>query len=146
MFGEKLDKKGADTIILSRYGLVSTGGHMKRVLIVDDEVSLVNSMKNFFQFKGVEALVAFTGEEALAALEKEKDIAIVITDVIMPGISGIDLLKRIKQQHPGIPVIVMTGMLSIENTVSSLQNGASDYLLKPFSSLDYVWEVVKNYL
>ncbi len=119
---------------------------MKRVLIVDDEVSLVNSMKNFFQFKGVEALTAFTGEEALSVLEREKEIALVITDVIMPGISGIDLLKRIKQHHPGIPVIVMTGMLSIENTVSSLQNGASDYLLKPFSSLDYVWEVVKNYL
>jgi two-component system NtrC family response regulator len=119
---------------------------MKRILIVDDEVALVKSMKNFFQFKGVDALTACTGEEALEVLKNEKDIALVITDVIMPGISGIDLLKRIKEMSPAIPVIVMTGMLSIENTVSSLQNGASDYLLKPFSSLDYVWEVVKNYL
>jgi len=129
-----------------RNSLLYMGDVMKRILIVDDEVSLVNAMKNFFQFKGVDALAAFTGEEAIALLEREKDISLVITDVIMPGISGIDLLKRIKEKHPDLPVIVMTGMLSIENTVSSLQSGASDYLLKPFSSLDYVWEVVKNYL
>jgi len=120
---------------------------MKKILIVDDEARLVKSMKTFFSLKDVDAEIALNGEEALSILkDNKKDFSLMITDVVMPGISGIELLKEVKKIYPDMHVIVMTGMLSIENTVSSLQNGASDYLLKPFSSLDYVWEVVKNYL
>ncbi len=119
---------------------------MKKVLIVDDEANLAKSIKNFFYLKGIDSEIALTGEEALEILKKDSGFSLIITDVIMPGISGIDLLKESKKLYPEIDVIVMTGMLSIENTISSLQNGATDYLLKPFSSLDYVWEVVKNYI
>lgn len=118
---------------------------MPKILIVDDEAVLTRSMKAFFSLKGVDATTALTGEEALEILKKEQ-FSLVITDLIMPGISGIELLQEIRATYPDLKVIVMTGMLSIENTVSSLQNGASDYLLKPFSSLDYVWEVTRNYL
>jgi len=119
---------------------------MKKILIVDDEVKLVKSIKTFFSLKGVDVITAYSGEEALSLLKENHGFSLMITDVVMPGISGIELLKKVKKDFPEMHVVVMTGMLSIENTVSSLQNGASDYLLKPFSSLDYVWEVVKNYI
>ncbi len=119
---------------------------MKKILVVEDEFNLAKSIKNFFYLKGVEVEIALTGEDALELLKKNGDYSLVITDVVMPGLSGIDLLRESKKLYPDLDVIVMTGMLSIENTIASLKNGASDYLLKPFSSLDYVWEVVKNYL
>jgi DNA-binding NtrC family response regulator len=118
---------------------------MKKILIVDDERSLASTMSGFFELKGLDSKVAFSGEEALDILEKET-FFLMITDIVMPGISGLELLKIVKRKYPQMEVIVMTGMLSIENTVSSLQNGACDYFIKPFSSLEYVWNVVKEHI
>jgi two-component system, NtrC family, response regulator AtoC len=100
------------------------------VLIVDDEQSLARSAKAFLADHGYEAEVAGTGEQALellAALQPD----VVFADVRLPGMSGLDLLKRIRAFDPVIPVIMLTAYGSIEGAVEAVKLGAYDYVKKP---------------
>ena len=100
------------------------------VLIVDDEQSLARSAKAFLADHGYEAEVAGTGERALellAALQPD----VVFADVRLPGMSGLDLLKRIRAFDPVIPVIMLTAYGSIEGAVEAVKLGAYDYVKKP---------------
>jgi len=100
------------------------------VLIVDDEQSLARSAKAFLADHGYEAEVAGTGEKALellAALQPD----VVFADVRLPGMSGLDLLKRIRAFDPVIPVIMLTAYGSIEGAVEAVKLGAFDYVKKP---------------
>ena len=100
------------------------------VLIVDDEQSLARSAKAFLADHGYEAEVAGTGEEALALLATlQPDV--VFADVRLPGMSGLDLLKRIRAFDPVIPVIMLTAYGSIEGAVEAVKLGAFDYVKKP---------------
>jgi two-component system response regulator AtoC len=100
------------------------------VLIVDDEHTLARSAKAFLADHGYEAEVAGTGEKALELLERlQPDI--VFADVRLPGMSGIDLLKRIREFDPVIPVIMLTAYGSIEGAVEAVKLGAFDYVKKP---------------
>src|SRR5207248_1476403 len=100
------------------------------VLIVDDEQSLARSAKAFLSDHGYEAEVAGTGEQALellAALQPD----VVFADVRLPGMSGLDLLKRIRAFDPVIPVIMLTAYGSIAGAVEAVKLGAFDYVKKP---------------
>jgi len=100
------------------------------VLIVDDEQSLARSAKAFLADHGYEAEVAGTGEQALellAALQPD----VVFADVRLPGMSGLDLLKRIRAFDPVIPVIMLTAYGSIAGAVEAVKLGAFDYVKKP---------------
>jgi len=100
------------------------------VLIVDDEQSLARSAKAFLADHGYEAEVAGTGEQALdllAALQPD----VVFADVRLPGMSGLDLLKRIHAFDPVIPVVMLTAYGSIEGAVEAVKLGAFDYVKKP---------------
>jgi DNA-binding NtrC family response regulator len=100
------------------------------VLIVDDEHTLARSAKAFLADHGYEAEVAGTGEKALELLERlQPDI--VFADVRLPGMSGIDLLKRIREFDPVIPVIMLTAYGSIQGAVEAVKLGAFDYVKKP---------------
>jgi two-component system, NtrC family, response regulator AtoC len=100
------------------------------VLIVDDEHTLARSAKAFLADHGYEAEVAGTGEKALELLERlQPDI--VFADVRLPGMNGIDLLKRIREFDPVIPVIMLTAYGSIEGAVEAVKLGAFDYVKKP---------------
>ena len=100
------------------------------VLIVDDEQSLARSAKAFLADHGYEAEVAGTGEEALELLATlQPDV--VFADVRLPGMSGLDLLKRIRAFDPVIPVIMLTAYGSIEGAVEAVKLGAFDYVKKP---------------
>ncbi len=103
-----------------------------RVLIVDDEVVVVNSIRKSLVQKGYAVEEAFTGAAALASiLTKEYDL--VLLDMRMPDLNGLELLQKIKSHRPMLPVVIVTGYASIETAVEAIQNGASDYLAKPFS-------------
>jgi len=100
------------------------------VLIVDDEHTLARSAKAFLADHGFEAEVASTGEKALELLASlQPDV--VFADVRLPGMSGLDLLKRIREFDPVIPVIMLTAYGSIEGAVEAVKLGAFDYVKKP---------------
>jgi two-component system, NtrC family, response regulator AtoC len=100
------------------------------VLIVDDERTLARAMKAFLAESGYEAEVAADGEAALALLERLRP-DVVFSDVRLPGMSGIDVLRRIREFDPAIPVIIMTAHGTIEGAVEAVKLGAFDYLKKP---------------
>src|SRR5690348_3688428 len=100
------------------------------VLIVDDEQTLARSAKAFLADHGYEAEVAGTGEQALDLLATlQPDV--VFADVRLPGMSGLDLLKRIRAFDPVIPVVMLTAYGSIEGAVEAVKLGAFDYVKKP---------------
>jgi len=100
------------------------------ILIVDDERTLARAVKAFLAEHGYEAEVAGDAESALTLLETLRP-DVVFTDVRLPGMSGIDLLRRIREFDPAIPVIIMTAFGTIEGAVEAVKLGAFDYLKKP---------------
>ncbi|MGC4055749.1 MAG: sigma-54 dependent transcriptional regulator [Paludibaculum sp.] len=105
----------------------------KRILIVDDEESLRRVTQLRLQQAGYEATTAADGDEALAFLQRHPQ-DLVLTDLRMPGMSGLDLLKRIRQDYPEIIVIVVTAFGTIESAVEAMKHGAFDYIIKPVNS------------
>src|SRR5512134_3014868 len=100
------------------------------VLIVDDERTLARAMKAFLTESGYETETASDGEQAVEALERLRP-DVVFTDVRLPGMHGIDLLRRIREFDPSIAVVVMTAFGSIEQAVEAVKLGAFDYVKKP---------------
>ena len=101
-----------------------------KVLLVDDEVDFVSTLAERLQLRGVETITATDGETALDLIEKDPP-EVVVLDVMMPGIGGVDVLNRIKARHPKLPVILLTGHGSINTGVAGLKQGAFEYLVKP---------------
>jgi len=101
-----------------------------KILIVDDEAVMRNSCLAFCEKDGHQAITAENGQKALAWLEKN-EFDLVITDLKMPGIDGIELLKTIKQNYPHTDVVIMTGFATIESAVEAIRLGAYDYFSKP---------------
>lgn len=101
-----------------------------RLLIIEDEETLRESLKRVFLREGFEVDIAGTAESALDVLEG-KSYDLIITDIILPGITGIDLLKTYKEQNPEQIVIIVTAYASMETAVEALRAGAYDYVMKP---------------
>jgi len=101
-----------------------------RVLIVDDEEDFVEMLALRLQEVGQKVSTAHSGRECLDRLTQE-DIDIVILDILMPGMNGIDTLKEIKKRFPIVEVIMLTGHGTIQTAVEGMKKGAFDYLLKP---------------
>jgi DNA-binding response OmpR family regulator len=103
------------------------------ILVVDDEGAIRYSISKTLQRVGYQVDVAASGEEALDMLQN-REYDVVLTDIRMPGLSGVELLARIKEQAPDAVVILLTGYGSMETAIESLRLGAHDYLRKPSSS------------
>jgi DNA-binding NtrC family response regulator len=101
-----------------------------RIMLVDDEERFLQTTSKMILKKGYDALVASSGEECLEKLEQEI-VHVVILDVKMPGMGGVETLKRIKQRYPHMEVIMLTGHATAESAVEGLKAGATDYLQKP---------------
>jgi len=104
-----------------------------RVLVVDDDENLRWVLKTQLEDMGYAASTAEDGSQALAEIEKEPP-ALVLTDLRMPGLSGMDLLDKIRSEYPDMPVILMTAFGTIQSAVQAMRAGAYDYLTKP---IDY---------
>jgi DNA-binding NtrC family response regulator len=101
-----------------------------RLLVVEDEVNAADALAALLRDDGYEVTVAYDAENALKALEgQEPDL--VLTDLRLPGLDGIELLGRIKQMHPATMVILMTAFGTVKNAVKAMKLGAEDYLTKP---------------
>lgn len=112
------------------------------ILIVDDETSVRESLARVLEKEGYRALTAGSGNEAQALTEHE-DIALVLTDLRMPEMSGIELLRHLKQAKPDIEVILITGHGTIERAVEAMREGAYDFITKPFKRNDILRVVEK---
>jgi len=100
------------------------------VLLVDDEKDFVEMLSLRLQEAGERVTPAYNGKECLETLEK-KNVDVVILDIKMPGMDGIETLKEIKRKHPLVEVIMLTGHGTTETAVQGMKLGAYDYLLKP---------------
>lgn len=101
-----------------------------RVLLVDDEKEFVSTLAERLEIRGLSVSVAFDGQEAMKIVE-DKAFDVIVLDVRMPGLSGLELLKRIKTQKPDIPVILLTGHSATRDGIEGMRLGAFDYLMKP---------------
>ena len=114
------------------------------ILTIDDEENIRNGLADNFELEGYEVKQAASGEEGLKLID-EGGIDLVITDLRMDGISGSEVVKRVCGEHPGIPIIVLTGHGSIDDATAALKAGAFDFLTKPLD-LDHLNKIVKNAL
>jgi DNA-binding NtrC family response regulator len=101
------------------------------VLLVDDEVPFVEAMSRRLKKREVDIAAAFSGSEALDLLEEDSRIEVVILDVKMPGMDGIETLAEIRKRFPLVEVIMLTGHATVETGIEGMKLGAFDYLMKP---------------
>jgi DNA-binding NtrC family response regulator len=112
----------------------------KTIMIVDDEQRFVLTTTKIFERLGYSVLTAVRGDEALELLDG-RNVEVVLMDVSMPGMSGIETLAEIKKRHPLVEVIMITGTLSRDMAAEGFRLGAYDFLLKPVSISDIVKKV-----
>ncbi len=101
------------------------------IMLVDDEVPFVEAMTKRLNRRGLSVEQAFSGDEALEKLTDGSNAEVVILDVKMPGMDGIETLKAIKRRVPLVEVIMLTGHATVESAIEGMKCGAFDYLLKP---------------
>src|SRR5438477_116996 len=106
-----------------------------RVLVVDDQQSLRKVLAATLQREGYEVTVCSNGEEAIAALDRD-GADVVVTDLVMPRMDGLTLLRKVVARHPDVPVIVVTAHGRIDSAVEAMKAGAFDFLAKPFDHAD----------
>ena len=113
---------------------------LAKVMVVDDEPEVRQLLGEFLSGRGYEVLLAATGKEALDAIDVQRP-DLVLLDVAMPGMDGVETLKRIVMDDPPVPVIIVTANPDISLTSKLLAMGAVDYIPKPFD-LDYLEQAV----
>ncbi|CCH47929.1 response regulator [Pseudodesulfovibrio piezophilus] len=101
------------------------------ILLIDDESGFVDTMAKRLAKRGLAVSTAYGGEEGVAVLEDSGFMDVVILDVKMPGMNGIEVLKKIKSAYPLIEVIMLTGHATVESAIEGMKFGAFDYMLKP---------------
>lgn len=110
-------------------------GHAGKILIVDDEVEALENCRRILSRLGHECLTEHDPVRALNVVQQERP-GLVLTDLRMPGLSGIDVLNATKRFDPTIKVVLMTAFATVQTAVSSMRQGALDYILKPYTSKD----------
>ncbi len=110
------------------------------VLLVDDEGEFLDTLVKRIQKRNVNAKGVKSGEEALAFLERNP-VDVVVLDVRMPGMDGIETLRVLKRQHPLTEVIMLTGHASLEVAIEGMELGAFDYLMKPVEIDDLLYKL-----
>ncbi|MBW2204590.1 MAG: response regulator [Deltaproteobacteria bacterium] len=115
-----------------------------RVLLVDDEVEFVDTLEKRLKRRKLTTSSVNSGEDALEFLG-QNPTDVVILDVKMPGIDGIQTLREIKQQYPLVEVIMLTGHANVEVAIQGMEIGAFDYLMKPMAIDDLVYKIQDAY-
>lgn len=116
-----------------------------RILIVDDDESIRWVLKKALKKKGYSVDIVQNALEAINKIEKQKDFSMVFLDIFLPDLNGLDVLKKIKQVRPDLFVVIMTAQGTMKNTIEAIQQGAYDYITKPFD-LDEVYLLTEKVL
>lgn len=113
-----------------------------RLLLVDDEKDFALTLAERLNLRGITTRTAFDGEEALREIEADPP-DVVLLDMLMPGISGLDALRRIASHYPRVKVILLTGQGSTRSGIEGMRLGAYDYLMKPIR-IEELIEKIRN--
>jgi len=105
---------------------------MQTILIIEDDISILEGLKDNLEFEGYRVLTETNGKRGLI-LALEKDIGVLLLDIMLPGLNGYEICRTIKKEKPDLPVIMLTARGSEMDKVSGLDTGADDYITKPFS-------------
>ncbi|MBW1698908.1 MAG: response regulator [Deltaproteobacteria bacterium] len=111
-----------------------------KILLVDDEEEFATTLGERLGLRGVEAQIATNGESALEMIDISPP-HVVVLDVRMPGMGGLEVLKHIKASHPQIPVILLTGHAATQDGIAGMRMGAYDYLIKPLAIDDLIKKI-----
>ena len=111
-----------------------------RVLLVDDEEEFVEALGERLEVRGFDVATALSGAEALERIQ-EREIDLVILDVQMPGLDGVEALRQIKQRKPLVEVIMLTGHGTVQTAIDGMKLGAFDFLLKPTETEELVEKI-----
>ena len=111
-----------------------------KVLLVDDETEFVTTLSKRINKRNVNASVVESGEKALEYMERSP-VDVVVLDVKMPGMDGIQTLRAIKERHPLTEVIMLTGHANVEVAIQGMELGAFDYLMKPMAIDDLLYKI-----
>jgi len=114
------------------------------ILIVDDELIVRDSLKEWLLDEGFSVDMADSGRAALDLLS-QKPFHLMLTDIKMPGMDGVELLTRAKELFPTLPIVMMTAYATVETAVEALKTGAGDYLLKPFDPRTFIPKILEIY-
>lgn len=114
---------------------------LAKVLLVDDEKPFVETMIKRLQKRDLEIVPAHDGQEALDALDRDGQIEVVILDIKMPVMDGMEALGKIKAKHPLVEVIMLTGHATVETGIEGMKMGAFDYLMKPCNTDELIAKV-----
>jgi len=117
---------------------------LKRVLVVDDEPMIVSLLSTVLREKGWDVTEAWSGTDGIDQLDRAR-FDVILTDLVMPGDSGIDLLRAAKEIHPDVEVILMTGYATADTAIEAMRNGAYHYIMKPLKTEEVVNLVEKAY-
>jgi DNA-binding response OmpR family regulator len=105
---------------------------MRTILIIEDDISILDGLKDNLEFEGYRVYKETNGKRGLQ-LALNKDIGLLLLDLMLPGISGYEICRKVKKEKPGLPIIMLTARGSEMDKVSGLDTGADDYITKPFS-------------
>lgn len=111
-----------------------------KILIVDDESAVRESLEELLRMETFQAESAGSGEDALKVLSEVK-YDLVLLDIKMPGIDGVEVMHQIKKYHPDTRIIIITGYGSLDSAIESIRSGAQDYMLKPYTAEDILLSV-----
>lgn len=111
-----------------------------RILIVEDEVKITQALNFLFNKQKIDVDIANDGEEGLLLASKEI-YDVIVLDIMLPGVNGIDILKSIRKEGNKTPVIMLTAKDTVDDRVFGLENGADDYLVKPFATKELIARV-----
>jgi putative two-component system response regulator len=106
---------------------------MSRILVIDDEYVVRNLIVEILETAGHDVVAADSPEVVLSLLEQQDDFSLVVSDIVMPGLSGLDLLEAVRARRPSLPVVLVTGAGTYENLSRALTRGAAGLVTKPFS-------------
>jgi two-component system response regulator (stage 0 sporulation protein F) len=121
-----------------------TSRPLPRLLVVDDEIEICDFLKLLFEERGFDVETAYVGVEALAKIESFKP-DVILLDIKIPGMDGLEVLKRVKAKHPQIKVLMVTAIETSEKINEALRLGADNYITKPLS-LEYLENEVREKL
>jgi len=123
-----------------------------KILLVDDEHEFITTLAERLELRGINARVVFDGESALLAVADDEP-HVMILDVLMPGIKGLEVLERVKRTNPNVQVLLLTGHGSTRDGIEGMRLGAFDYMMKPLnidtliekmeSAIDYAGKAAK---
>ncbi|MDG5816633.1 response regulator [Chitinispirillales bacterium ANBcel5] len=116
---------------------------MRKLLIVDDEIEIRRMLSRHFRLLGYSVEVAENGVEALQKMS-ENYTEVLISDIKMPEMSGVDLLREVRSQYPMVRSIMITGYVTLENALACMRLGADTCIFKPFKDLDEIELAVKK--